>query len=118
MNHDTMWPGQIRRDGHGNLWICTDRPKGLPRWDRVTGYTGPGADQFRLSEDDAAALLWDIEDEPTRPALPRWQVRIDSLGTVWQKRLDGTWANPLNPAVLDDVEVLNFQVLCTPGDGQ
>ena len=44
MNHDTMWPGQIRRDGHGNLWICTDRPKGLPRWDRVTGYTGPGAE--------------------------------------------------------------------------
>ena len=37
MNHDAMWPGQIRRDGHGNFWICTDQPKTITRWNRVTG---------------------------------------------------------------------------------
>ena len=116
MNHDTMWPGQIRRDGHGNLWICTDRPKGLPRWDRVTGYTGPGSDQFLLSEDDDAALLWDIEDEPIRPPLPTKQVRIDGIGNVWQKRADGSWGNAMTLTRLTDDAVCELQVIWTPED--
>lgn len=117
MNHDTMWPGQIRRDGHGNLWICTDRPKGLPRWDRVTGYTGPGADQFLLSEDDDTAILWDIEDEPIRPQLPVGQIRLGKDGTAWQKVYPGTvWTNTLVTKSLADDDVRDLQIIWTPED--
>lgn len=114
---DAMWPGQLRRDGHGNLWICTDHPATSPRWNRVTGYASDrDSAQFRLSENDDAALLWDIEDEPIRPPLPTKQVRIDGIGKVWQKRADGSWGNAMTPTRLTDDDVRDLQIIWTPED--
>lgn len=118
MNHDAMWPGQIRRDGHGNLWICTDQPKTIARWNRVTGYASDrDSAQFRLSENDDAAILWDIEDEPIPPQLPVGQIRLGKDRTAWQKVYPGTvWTNTLVTKSLDDDDVRDLQIIWTPED--
>ena len=118
MNHDAMWPGQLRRDGHGNLWACTDHPATSPRWNRVTGYASDrDSAQFRLSEDDDTALLWDIEDEPIRPKLPAGQIRLADDGTAWQKVYPGgKWTNTFYTRQATDDDVRNLQVIWTPED--
>lgn len=116
MNQDAMWPGQIRRDGHGNLWICTDSNKDFNRWTRVTGWARDYRATFRLSEDDDNVIFWDVVDEPIRPPLPRGQVRISTEGTAWQKLGDGTWGNSLTPARLNDDDVRDLQIIWTPED--
>ena len=118
MNHDAMWPGQIRRDGHGNLWACTDQPKTTARWNRVTGWTRDYGATFRFSEGDDTAILWDIVDEPIRQPLPTKQVRIDGIGNVWQKRADGSWGNVMTLTRLTDDAVCELQVIWTPEDDQ
>lgn len=118
MNHDAMWPGQIRRDGHGHLWICTDQPKTIARWNRVTGYASDrDSAQFRLSENDDAAILWDIEDEPIPPQLPVGQIRLGKDGTAWQKVYPGrAWTNTLVTMSLADYDVRDLQIIWTPED--
>ena len=117
MNHDAMWPGQIRRDGHGNFWICTDQPKTITRWNRVTGWTRDYGATFRFSEDDDTALLWDIEDEPIRPQLPVGQIRLGKDGTAWQKVYAGRlWTNTLVMMALAYDDVRDLQIIWTPED--
>ena len=117
MNHDAMWPGQIRHDGHGHLWICTDHPATSPRWNRVTGYARDYGATFRFSEDDDTAILWDIVDKPIRPQLPVRQIRLGKDGTAWQKVYPGTeWTNTLDNRKVADDDVRDLQIIWTPED--
>ena len=116
MNHDAMWPGQIRRDGHGNLWICTDSNKDFNRWTRVTGWARDYRATFRLSEDDDNVIFWDVVDEPIRPPLPIGQVRISTEGTAWQKLGDEWYSAAYSHSSRSDDDVRNLQVIWTPED--